>query len=44
LSGGLFTGLFAAAMKLSAPAESPAEKKAGARDEEVEAEPEEAAG
>ncbi len=45
LSGGLFTGLFAAAMKLSAPAESPADKTAGARDEEpaTEAESEEAA-
>lgn len=42
LSGGIFTALFAAAMKLSAPAESPADKKAGARDEESQAEPEEA--
>jgi hypothetical protein len=44
LSGGLFTALFVAAAKLTAPAESPAEKKAGVRDEEVEAEenPEEA--
>ena len=44
LSGGLFTGLFVAAMKLTAPAESPAEKKAGVRDHEPEAEetPEEA--
>jgi hypothetical protein len=42
-SSALFTGLFAAAMKLSAPAESPADKKAGVRDDEVEAEPEEAA-
>ncbi len=43
LSGGLFTALFAAAMKLTAPAESPAEKEAGARPEpETEEEPEEA--
>ncbi len=44
LSGGLFTALFVAAAKLTAPAESPADKKAGARDEENEAEekPEEA--
>jgi hypothetical protein len=44
LSGGLFTSLFVAAMKLTAPAESPVEKKAGVRDEEPEAEeaPEEA--
>ncbi|MGA2279721.1 MAG: DUF6580 family putative transport protein [Verrucomicrobiota bacterium] len=43
-SGGLFTALFAGAAKLTAPAESPAEKTAGARDEEPEAEeaPEEA--
>lgn len=43
LSGGLFTALFVGAMKLST-AESPVEKKAGARDEESEAEesPEEA--
>lgn len=41
LSGGLFTGLFVAAMKLTA--ESPAEKVAGAKvEEEPEAEPEEA--
>ena len=40
LSGGLFTSLFVAAMK--ATAESPAEKTAGVRDEEPEAEPEEA--
>lgn len=46
LSGGIFTALFAAAMKLSAPAESPADKKAGAREEEpeAEAEPKEVAG
>jgi hypothetical protein len=44
-SGALFTALFVAASKLSA-AESPADKKAGARDEEpeTEAEPEEVAG
>ena len=44
LSGGLFTALFVSAMKLTATAESPAEKKAGARDDEgePEAEPEEA--
>jgi hypothetical protein len=44
LSGGIFTALFVAAAKLTAPAESPAEKKAGARDEESETEesPEEA--
>ena len=43
LSGGLFTALFAGAMKLSAAAESPAEKEAGARDEEPQAEAEEVA-
>ena len=43
LSGGLFTALFAGAMKIAAAAESPADKKAGARDEEpAEAETEEA--
>jgi hypothetical protein len=44
LSGGIFTALFVAAAKLTAPAESPIEKNAGARDEEPEAEekPEEA--
>jgi len=42
LSGGLFTGLFAGAMKLTAPAESPQEKEAGAREPEKEAEPDEA--
>jgi hypothetical protein len=44
LSGGLFTALFVAAAKLTAPAESPADKTAGARDEKPEAEekPEEA--
>lgn len=38
LSGGVFTALFVAAAKLTAPAESPADKKAGARDDETEAE------
>jgi hypothetical protein len=38
LSGGLFTALFVAAAKLTAPAESPADKTAGAHDEEAEAE------
>jgi hypothetical protein len=38
LSGGLFTALFVAAAKLTVPAESPADKKAGARDEEAETE------
>ena len=33
LSGGLFTALFVSAMKLTAPAESPAEKEAGVRSE-----------
>jgi hypothetical protein len=44
LSGGIFTGLFVGAMKLTAPAESPADKKAGVRNDEpeAEAEPEEA--
>lgn len=44
LSGGLFTALFVGAMKLTAPAESPAEKEAGRREEEAEkeSEPEEA--
>jgi hypothetical protein len=44
LSGGIFTALFVAAAKLTAPAESPVEKNAGARDEESKAEenPEEA--
>jgi hypothetical protein len=44
LSSGLFTALFVGAMKLTANAESPTEKKAGARDEEgeKETEPEEA--
>jgi len=41
-SGGLFTALFVAAEKLTAPAESPADKTAGARDEEPEAEGEKA--
>jgi len=38
LSGGLFTALFVAAAKLTAPAESPADKTAGGRDEEAGAE------
>lgn len=38
LSGGLFTALFVAAMKLTAPAESPLEKEAGVRQEEPEGE------
>jgi hypothetical protein len=38
LSGGLFTALFVAAAKLTAPAESPADKTAGARDDKSEAE------
>jgi len=46
MSGILFTALFGAAIKLTAPAESPADKRAGAREEEPEgeaaAEPEEA--
>ena len=46
LSGGLFTGLFVGAMKLTANAESPQEKEAGVREPEAapeaEAEPEEA--
>jgi hypothetical protein len=44
LSGGIFTALFAGAAKLTASAESPADKTAGARDEESETEetPEEA--
>jgi hypothetical protein len=42
LSGGLFTALFAGAAKLTAPAESPAEKTAGVREPETETEPEEA--
>jgi hypothetical protein len=44
LSGGLFTALFAGAAKLTASAESPADKTAGARDKESDAEesPEEA--
>ena len=41
LSGGLFTGLFVGAMKLTADAESPQEKEAGVREPEAapEAEP-----
>ena len=44
MSGALFTALFVGAMKLTADAESPADKRAGVRDEEgeAEAEPEEA--
>ena len=42
LSGGIFTALFVAAAKLTATAESPADKTAGARDEEPEEKPEEA--
>ncbi len=38
LSGGLFTALFVAAMKITAPAESPQEKEAGVRDGEPEEE------
>ena len=38
LSGGLFTALFAGAIKLMSPAESPADKQAGAREEEPEGE------
>ena len=38
LSGGLFTGLFVGAIKLLSPAESPADKHAGAREEEPETE------
>ena len=38
LSGGLFTALFVGAAKLTAPAESPADKEAGARNDEPEAE------
>ncbi len=44
LSGGIFTALFTGAVKLTANAESPVDKTAGARDEESEgeSEPEEA--
>jgi hypothetical protein len=42
LSTGIFTALFVGAAKLTAPAESPVEKTAGARDEEPETEAEEA--
>lgn len=38
MSGGLFTALFVAAEKLTAPAESPADKTAGAREPENETE------
>ncbi len=41
LSGGLFTALFAGAAKLTAPAESPADKTAGMREPENETQPEE---
>lgn len=41
-SGGLFTALFVAAEKLTSAAESPADKTAGAREPETEAEPQEA--
>lgn len=40
LSGGLFTALFVGTMKLTADAESPAEKQAGRREEEAEPESE----
>lgn len=40
LSGGIFTALFVGTMKLTADAESPAEKRAGAREDEAEAKPE----
>ena len=42
VSGGLFTALFVGAVKLTVPSESPAEKQAGVRDDEPEAEPSEA--
>lgn len=42
LSGGLFTGLFVAAMKITAPAESPQEKEAGYKAPEADADPDEA--
>ena len=42
MSGGLFTALFVAAEKVTAPAESPADKTAGAREPEDETEGEEA--
>ncbi len=44
LSGGLFTALFVGAAKLTAPAESPADKEAGVRNDEPDTEksPEEA--
>ena len=43
MSGGLFTALFAGTMKISAPAESPEDKKAGASENHPEGDPEEAA-
>ena len=44
MSGGLFTALFVSSVKLTAPAESPADKEAGVRAPETEpkGEPEEA--
>ena len=42
MSSGLFTALFVSSVKLTAPAESPADKEAGAREPQPEAEPEEA--
>ena len=44
MSGGLFTALFVSSVKLTAPAESPADKEAGAREPagETDAQPEEA--
>lgn len=39
LSGGIFTAMFVAAAKLTAPAESPADKEAGVRAPEGETEP-----
>jgi len=39
MSGGLFTALFVSSVKLTAPAESPADKAAGARASEGEGEP-----
>jgi hypothetical protein len=39
MSGGLFTALFVGSVKLTTPAESPADKEAGARAPEAESEP-----
>jgi hypothetical protein len=39
MSGGLFTALFVGSVKLTTPAESPADKEAGARAPEAEGEP-----